>query len=191
MLFFDLAAPTLAAEQGYYVYADWGLFSLRNAPEEGADAIRLGGGYHINRYAGIETGIFLISPFLSEERPQISTSDSSSRSMSVTTYHVAVIGSLPLSQRNELFGKLGWASTTLGYSYSSGNATGSGNATKSNPLFGFGWQYTPGKNSSFRLQYENFGRVKLTTYYNNPYSQSSTTTDIGVQAISVGIGYNF
>ena len=190
MLFFGITAS--AAEQGYYAYADWSIYSFRNAPVDGSDAIRVGGGYRFNPYVGLEAGIVLISPVLWKNGIHISMSSEADKSLGVTSGQIAVIGSIPLTQKGALFGKVGWASTTLDYTYSApGGVSGSGSATKNNPIFGFGWQYTPAQNSSFRLQYENVGKVKLTTNYSNPYSQSSSTSDIAIQAVSVGIGYNF
>ncbi len=192
MLFFGSTAPAIAVERGYYVYADWMFFSFSDASVNSSDAIRLGGGYHFNPYVGLEAGVIFLSPFLSDSMPQFQISDNTTRSLGVTSGQVSVIGSLPLNQKHDLFAKLGWANTTLDFTYSSpGNVNGSGSASKSNPIFGFGWQYTPGPNSGFRVQYETFGKVKLTTNYSNPYSQSSSTSDIGIQAVSVGLVYRF
>jgi opacity protein-like surface antigen len=192
MLFFGISAPAFAAGQSSYVYADWNFYSFSNAPVDGSDAIRIGGGYHFDPYVGLEAGIALIRPFLWRDRPSFGVGDGVKKSLSVSSSQIAVIGSIPVTQRNSMFGKLGWASTTLDFKYSvAGGISSSGSATKSNPLVGFGWQFTPGQNSSLRLQYEYFGKVKLDTNYNNPYSRSSGSFDITVRAVSVGIGYNF
>ena len=184
MLSVAISIPAFAVDQGYYVYADWDIYSLSNAPVRHSDGISIGGGYHFNPYAGVEAGFTAFSGFLLENAPQISPGPSVSESMGAYSYQVSAVGTIPLSDRQDLFGKLGWASSTLDYSYSTpAGGTGSGNATKSNTLFGIGWWYALGQNVKLRVQYENLGKVNMTV--------NSKAYEIGMEVFTMGWVYDF
>lgn len=195
MLFIAISTPAVAADQGYFAYGDWGIFSLSGAPVKSLDGIRIGGGYDFNPYVGVEAGLFIISDLLTKNNnsDSIRFSPYTDESMSISSDQVAVVGTIPLDHHRDLVGKLGWATTTLDYQYShygSGiqTVTGSGSATKTNPMFGIAWKSAPDQHVRFIVQYENLGKIKMTASYSD---QSSSTYDIKVEIISVGILYDF
>ena len=190
-----ISAPAFADDQGFYGHIDYWLYMFSNSPKDSSiNGIRIGGGYHFNPYVGVEGGLSTIDIFQTKSSPCTNIFGTCPQdSLSASSYQYSFVGTLP----NGLFVKLGRATTTFDYSYSytpctfgfcSPTVTGSGSATKTNPMFGIGWQSDVNQHSYWRVQYENFGTIKLTTNYNN---QPSTTSDIGIEVISVGIVYNF
>lgn len=195
LLLMATSTPSVAADQGYFAFGDWGIFSFGNAPVDTSDGIRIGGGYNFNSYVGAEAGLTIVSGLLSQNRSSnsIQFSPYTDKSLSASSEHIALVGTIPLEHHRDLIGKLGWATTTLDYQYSyygSGiqTVTGSGSATKTNPMFGIGWQSAPDQQTRFYVQYENFGKVKMTVVYSD---QTSSTHDVSVALISVGVLHYF
>ena len=189
------SAPAIAADQGFYGYIDYGLYMFSNSPKGGSmDGIGIGGGYRFNTYVGVEAGLSIIDIFQDKSSPCPNIFGTCPQeSLSASSYQYSLVGTMP----NGLFVKLGWANTSLDYSYSytpcflvfcDPTSTGSGSATKTNPMFGIGWQSDVNQHSYWRVQYENFGTNNMTINYNN---QASTTSHIGIEAISIGLVYNF
>jgi hypothetical protein len=188
-----------AADQGFYANIDSGIYLYNNAPQSSSVGYRIGGGYQFNPHLGVEAGYSIIDDATSGDCvTYIATlSTCPQETLSASSSQVVVVGTLPLGENHSLFGKLGWANTSLDYSYSytpcflvfcDPTITGSGNATKTNPMFGIGWQSSSSRPLYWRVLYENFGTIKMTINYNN---QPSTTSDIGIKVISVGLVYKF
>jgi hypothetical protein len=199
MLFAATSVPAFAANNGFYANADTGIYMLSNSPKGNLFGVRIGGGYHFNPYLGVEVGYTIFKDSTSGDcytyLANLSTCPQDT--LSASSSQLALVGNLPLSDHYGLFAKLGWATTSLDYSYSytpcflvfcSATTTGSGSTTKSNPVFGFGWQSAAYEPLYWRVQYENFGSIKMMIIYNN---QPSTTSDIGIQVISVGLVHKF
>jgi OmpA-OmpF porin, OOP family len=185
-LLFSTAISTsaFAADQGFYTNADYGIYLYSNAPESSSDGIRLGGirlggGYHFNPYVGVEAGLSIIKD---------STSNNSDfyiygfpqTTLSASSYQVAVVGTIPVNDQYGMFGKLGWANTSLDYTYSDSatSITGSGSASKTNPMFGIGWGgQSPNQHVNWRVQYENFGKIKMTITFSDQSSKHSVLND--------------
>jgi hypothetical protein len=64
-------------------------------------------------------------------------------------------------------------------------------------MFGVGWKWKLNPDTHlrasdqqlrFRVQYENFGKIKMTANYSD---HSTNTFDIGVEVVTVGIVYDF
>ncbi|HEY0666185.1 MAG TPA: outer membrane beta-barrel protein [Gallionella sp.] len=192
LLLMATSASSSAADQGYYAFGDWGIFSFGNAPVDTSDGIRIGGGYNFNSYVGAEAGLTIVG-WQNRNSNSIQFSPYTDQSLNASTEHIAVVGTIPLEHHRDLVAKLGWATTTLDYQYSlygSGvqSVSGSGSATKTNPMFGIGWQSAPDQQTRFYVQYENFGKARMTVIYSN---QTSSTHDVSVALISVGILHYF
>jgi hypothetical protein len=178
-----------------YGYLDYGLFLFSNAPKSYTDGFQIGVGYLLNKHLGIEGGISLVEDATSDNS-LCGLVDCVNESLGVDSSQIYAIGILPVNNENALFGKLGWAKTTLTYSYSDtpcligfcgSSYTGSASASKTNTMFGFGWEMG-NKRLKFRVQYENYGTIKMITTYSDGSTQ---TFDIGIEVISAGFTYNF
>lgn len=200
MLFAVDSINAFADDLGFYANLDTGIVLYRNAPESNSAGFRIGGGYQFNPYVGVEAGLLIIKDATSGDDcwTYIATLSTCPKdTLSASSSQAAVVGTLPLSENHSLFGKLGWANTSLDYSYSytpcflvfcDSTTTGSGSATKTNPMFGIGWQSRALQPLYWRVQYENFGKIKMTVNYND---QPSTTFDIAIEFISVDFIYKF
>jgi len=200
LLFYVSSMNAFAADRGLFASIDTGMLIYSNAPESSSAGFRIGGGYQFDRYAGMEAGFSIIDDATSGDdcMTYIATlSTCPKENLSASSSQVAVVGTLPLGENHSLFGKLGWATTSLDYSYSytpcflvfcDPPITGSGSTTKTNRMFGIGWQSASLQPFYWRVQYENFGKIKMTVNYDN---QPSKTFDIVIQFISVGFVYKF
>ncbi len=154
--------------------------------------LSIGGGYRFNPHLAVEGGLVLMTDIF-RGSSSIEFAPYTDETLTPTSEQAAMVGILPLEGGKNLFGKLGFATTTLDYSYSlyGGSAppvTGSGSTTKTNPLFGFGWQSAPSMGWRLLLQYQNLGTVKLTPAYSNG---RSNTYDVGIHVVSVGGMFSF
>lgn len=189
-------------ESGYYVFTDLGVYHYRNAPDSSLAGALLGGGYRFNRYLGLEGGLSIIEESSHDNSFDIFAS-SPQESLGADSYQIGATGTLPLNDKFDLIGKIGWAYTSLRHSYSytpcsilgcyGSTVTGSGNASGTNPMFAIGWQWSivqasDGGRLKMRVLYENLGSIKLTSHFSD---QTSRTYDIGIEVLSVGILYNF
>ncbi len=192
----------------YFVYLDYGMFSYGGAPRNTAWGALLGAGYNLNEHLALEGGLGIIGSADSGTcySTIVTLSTCPSDSLGAESYQAAAVGTLPITANDDLIGKLGLAYTSFSYSYSytpcflafcSPTVTGSGSASKTNPLFAIGWQWKSSgdtRNSDapgllkFRVQYENLGRVSLPVSYSD---RTSRTFDIGIEFFSVGLLYNF
>jgi hypothetical protein len=182
-------------KKGPYGYFDSGLLLFSNAPQSNTKGFQLGGGYHFDRHIGVEGGISIIDDATSDNS-LCGFVDCLNESLGADSSQIYVVGTLPLTDQSSLFGKLGWARTSLKYSYSDTpclfyfcgrSVSGNGSASKINPMFGIGWEKNK-QRLRFRVQYENFGTIKMIAKYSDG---STNTFDIGIEVISVGLTYKF
>lgn len=189
-LLVTISSSVAMAESGkFYVAAELGAGSYgsrvtsryTNTEFAKPPVLTLSGGYHFNEYLGLEAGL---SSFA---QSTINTSGSISAKETLKAYSVkaAVVGSLPLGQRFDLFAKLGLANTKVDYTYSGSAGSGSSNASKTNALVGLGGQFNINKHFSIRAQYEDLGKV------NFPTATPIVTDGLHVSVFSVGCVYNF
>jgi len=184
------AAPVFAADQGAYIAVDLGQVSYSNATSQfsGANApnpnaIILGGGYHFSQYMGVEADYSIIGD---SSITTVAGAASATEKLKTSSFQVAAVGTFPINDMFNVFGKLGLANTKIDYSASVTNATfvpgvvTAASASKTNLMFGLGGQLNINQHFGIRLQYEDFGKV---TFSNAP--------DVGVKLYSLGGVYNF
>lgn len=184
------AAPVFAADQGAYIAVDLGQVSYSNATSQfsGANApnpnaIILGGGYHFSQYMGVEADYSIIGD---SSITTVAGAASATEKLKTSSFQVAAVGTFPINDMFNVFGKLGLANTKIDYSASVTNATfvpgvvTAASASKTNLMFGLGGQLNINQHFGIRLQYEDFGKF---TFSNAP--------DVGVKLYSLGGVYNF
>jgi len=184
------AAPVFAANEGAYIAVDLGQVSYSNATSQfsGANApnpnaIILGGGYHFSQYMGVEADYSIIGD---SSITTVAGAASATEKLKTSSFQVAAVGTFPINDMFNVFGKLGLANTKIDYSASVTNATfvpgvvTAASASKTNLMFGLGGQLNINQHFGIRLQYEDFGKV---TFSNAP--------DVGVKLYSLGGVYNF
>ena len=182
-----VATPALAADQGFYANADAGQVSFTgNATSfPKPHSITLGGGYHFNQYVGVETGYSIVGD--STIDTVIAGVSSSTESLKTKILQVAAVGTYPINDKFELFGKLGLANDKFDdtYSYSApGNSYSTTISTsKTNLMFGIGGQYNITRQFGIRVQYQDFGKAT--------FSGCTGNCDIGAKYVSAGGVYNF
>lgn len=183
-----ISAPAFAANEGAYVAVDLGQASFSNAnggpngttafPNPGS--LRIGGGYHFSQYVGVEAGYSIIGD--STINSTITGVGTATETLKTKSLNVAAVGTYPINDMFNVFGKLGLANTKIDYTLTSNfGATGSASASKTNLMFGLGGQYNINQHFGIRAQYEDFGKVQF----------AGTGPNVGVKVISVGGVYNF
>jgi len=182
-----ISAPAFAADQGAFVNADLGQVSYSNAtsslgttafPNPGT--IRIGGGYHFSPYLGVEAGYSIIGDSTINTTFLGATVNEKLKSSSM---QVAAVGTYPINDSFNVFGKLGLSNTKIDYTATvNGVSVGSSSASKTNLMFGLGGQFNINQHFGIRAQYEDFGKVQFS---------GVGAPNVGVKAISVGGVYNF
>jgi len=183
------ALPAFAADDGFFVAANAGLVGFNNSPALIGSTLRISGGYNFNPYVGVEAGYATGEGTTQTTFSGFGTSWSYTDTMKYSASHAAAILTYPFSEKFGVYAKLGFANTTLDYTFSSTlGATGSGSAKKNNPMLGVGWRFNFGQNFGLRVQYDDYGQIPLIANYSN---QPSQTYNVGVQVFSAGVAYNF
>jgi len=190
LLFSAAVTPTLAADQGGYVAVDIGRATLSGADFGGnfgnltfpnPGTIHLDGGYHFDRNFGIEGGLVLNGD---STLNSLQGGVAATETLKTSAVYIAAVGTLPLSDQFDLFGKLGLSS--IGVDYSS-NAFGSLTQSQGNIMYGLGAQVNVSRNIGIRLQYENFGKVDFPTgTFGLP-----RTISVGLSTVTVGGVFSF
>ncbi len=178
-----IASPAVADSTGtYYVAGDFGKMTYSNSNPGGAEfsnpnVMRISGGYRFSPMFAVEGGYAVIGD---------STLNSSTGSATITNsaVQVAAIGTYPVSDTFDLFGK-------LGVSINSIKASGTGSTSSLNvdhstswsSMIGIGVQYNVSRQFGIRAQYERFGGFTMS---NN--NQSWTVRE---SLPSVGLVYKF
>ncbi len=181
------AAPAFAADQGPYVNVDVGQVSYSGANTAGnpsfanPGAINFGGGYHFNQYIGVEGGYTIIGD---------STINylNATETLKASALQAAAVGTFPINDKVDLYGKLGLANTKLDYTLTGFGLNGSGSATSTNVMLGIGGQFNINRHFGIRAQYVNYGKTKFTPTVNGVIQPS---VDVGVSIFSVGGVFNF
>src|SRR5665647_551792 len=122
------AAPVFAANEGAYIAVDLGQVSYSNATSQftgtspaNPKAITIGGGYHFSPYVGVEAGYSIIgdSTIDTSVGPGVTITEK----LKASSFQVAAVGTFPINDMFNVFGKLGLANTKIDYSASVTNAT--------------------------------------------------------------------
>lgn len=186
LLSYIAATPAFADNSGkFYIGANLGSASFTDAnitingtpatfPNPGA--LGLLAGYHFNPNLAVELG------YTTFGKSTIKTT-SGDVILKVSSLNFAAVGTLPMSAEIDLFGKLGisgnsYTEETTGSLFFSSGAT-SLTGSQSSVLFGIGAQYHANSQISFRVQYENFGKI------------ASGSNAPSVSAFSLGVNYDF
>lgn len=189
------AMPSAAVADGFFLTADAGILAYSNTETlsywgvefTNPGAIDIGGGYRFNPYFGVEAGHSIIGDSDTSTTGFIDSSETLKSSVN----HVAIVGTLPIGNRYGLFGKLGWARTTIDYSNSGIGISESASGSQTNVMFGFGWEYNFNRHWGLHAQYENFGKTNVGPIISNGVLLPGTGGDIGMSLFSVGGVYNF
>lgn len=170
-----LAAPALAGEPNtYYGAIEAGVWTQKNSSFLNPGVVILTGGYRVNTNLAAEIGLYLPG------YTKIDYGSGNTVTAKQNAFKVAVVGTLPLGEKFEVFGKVGFASI-----YGEQDGTGIYSTTyserTSNVMAGFGGQFNISNKFALRLQYESLGQRKL--------APSATAVDISVT--SLGLLYTF
>ncbi len=183
-----IAAPVFAADQGPFVNVDVGQISYSGANSAGnpsfanPGSVNLGGGYHFNRYLGVEGGYTLIGD---------STINyiNATETLKASAIQVAGVGTYPINEMFDVYGKLGLAHTKLDYTFTgAGLLSGSGSATKTNLMYAIGGQFNINPHFGVRLQYADYGKTSFTPTINGTVAPP---INVGITIMSIGGVYNF
>lgn len=178
-----IASPALADNTGkYYVAGDFGKMTYGNSNPGGAEfsnpnAMRISGGYHFSPIFAVEGGYAAIGD---------STLNSGTGSAKITNsaLQVAAIGTYPVSDTFDLFGKLGVSINSI---KASGTGSMSGlnvsHSTSWSSMIGIGVQYNVNRQLGIRAQYEKFAGFTM--------SNNNQSWTIRESLPSVGVVYKF
>lgn len=194
------AVPAFAADQGGFVNFDLGSVSYTNASSQfspypafgNPGATTIGGGYRFNQNLAVEVDYSMIgdSTITTSVAVPVATITEKLKSSSL---QVAAVGTLPIGDKFNVFGKLGLANTKVDYTASVTNATflpsvaQSASASKTNLMFSLGGQFNFNPHWGIRLQYVNLGKVQLPGQFFGGF----TAPNIGVAITSIGGVYSF
>ena len=161
------AMPAFAAAPGGYVAADLQNWAATHADPFGNPGIgiRIGGGYRFTQNVGVEVGIAQSG----------SSSSVGGASYKAAATQVAAVGTYPINQQFDVFGKLGMSANKATFSGATCDS-----CSKTSVMFGVGGQYNINQNIGVRLQYENLGKAT-----------NSGTDDVAVSTLSAGVVYSF
>jgi OOP family OmpA-OmpF porin len=159
-----VAAPAIAADEGFYVGADVGRSSTNysDLSSKTGTAFSVLGGYQFMKYLAAEI----------QYNDFGSIKDTGGTSYKINGYSGAAVGIFPFNDQWSLLGKLGYASTKLG---------NPANTTKSGITYGIGGQYNINQAWGVRLNYDMY-KVVIPA----PTSQTATTS-----VVSAGVVYKF
>ncbi len=194
LLFAAISAPAFAANEGGYINLDLGTVSFSNATSQfggtnfgNPGSFTFGGGYHFNQNVAVEVGYSVIgdSTILTP-----TVYGNITETAKTSSFQVAAVGTLPVSEMFDLYGKLGIANTKIdytaappaGYVFLPGFGTvTSATGSSTNLMYGIGGQFNINRNFGIRLQYLDLGNVQL----------SNGAPNVGVKITSIGGGFNF
>lgn len=166
-----VAAPALADNTGrYYVAGDIGTAKYSNLPFPSSSVIRIAGGYHFNPVLAVEMGI----SFFGDSSAYVG-SPYDPVTISLSSFQVAAVASVPLSHQFDLIGKLGVVSNSEDWTDSLGTLT----YYHSDLLIGFGAQFHLNSQTSLRVLYDNYGK------FDNEYPP------VKASSVSMGLVYDF
>lgn len=154
-----IATPALADNIGPYVAADFGVAKCCNLPNYSGwpgwstpSVMRITGGYHFSPMIALELGY----SWFGDSNGTASTPHGlAPATLSLSSFQVAAVASLPLSRQFDLIGKLGLASNSEQYWDATG---GYGHYSQSDLLFGLGAEIHINPQVSLRALYEDYGK---------------------------------
>lgn len=165
-----VAAPALADDTGiFYVAGDFGSATYSNLPFPNSSVIRIAGGYHFSPVLAVEMGL----SWFGDSSADLSCCGPTT--MSLTSFQVAAVASVPLSQQFDLLGKLGLVSNSEDWAASFGP---SGTYYQSDLLIGFGAQFHLNRQASLRVLYDNYGKF------------DDTSVPVKASSVSMGLVYD-
>ncbi len=192
------AMTSSAMAEGFYAAADFGSISYSGATSArgtgenfaNPSAISIGGGYRFGQYSGVILGAEADYSIIGDSKlSSLVNGISSDETLKASALQVAAVATYPVNDQFDVFGKLGFANTTVDYSISASNGvTGSGSNSKINLAFGVGGQYNISKQVGVRVQYVDFGKNSVSSRFSNG---NLVTRDIGTTVFSAGVVYNF
>ena len=176
-----IATPALADNAGqFYVAGDFGAAKCCNLPNysgwpgwSNPSVFRIAGGYHFSPVFAIEMGYSMFGDSNGTYNTQYGLAPAT---LSLSSFQVSAVGTLPLGQQFDLIGKLGIASNYEGYSDS---ITGYGSYSQTDLSFGLGAQFHVNSQVSLRAMYDNYGRF------------DSFDPAVKVTSFTMGMVYNF
>ena len=164
------AAPALADDTGLFYFAgDVGSAAYSNFPFPNSSVMRIAGGYHFSPVLAVEMGLSWFGT------SSANLSCCGQTTMSLTSFQVAAVASVPLGPRFDLLGKMGLVSNSEDWTDSAGPL----HYYQSDLLFGFGAQFHLDQQASLRVLYDNYG------------SFDSTNVPVKASSVSMGLVYNF
>ncbi len=158
-----VATPALADDTGtFYIGADFGVAKCYNLTNysgwpnwSNPGVFSIEGGYHFNPVMAVEMGYTTFGDSNGTALSPFAPYPLTYATMSLSSFNVAFVGSLPLTQQFELIGKLGLASNSEQYS----DATGAyGNYSQSDLMYGLGAEFYVSPQVSLRAMYNNYGK---------------------------------
>lgn len=135
--------------------------------------VRIAGGYHFSPMFAAEIGYSTFGD------TSLNYAGIGIVTLSMNSFQVAVVGTLPLSPQFDLIGKLGSSRNTAKLTGTGGFAGTNETSSQSDLLIGLGAQYHINAQYTVRAQYDSFGIF------------DSSAEPIEASAFSVGIAYNF
>ena len=170
------AAPAMAAEPGrFYGSIDLGRWNMKdsNFPDPGVFVVT--GGFQIAPQFAVELGLYGAGESV------VYYPGSGSQIANQSAFTAAAVGTLPINERFQLFGKLGASFITAKITGTGAYAGTYTKETTTNAVVGLGGQINFTKRFGMRLQYEALGKSKA----------SPTDPGVDVTVSSIGLTYNF
>ncbi len=171
-----IATPALADNTGtFYLAADFGVAKCCNLPNysgwpdwSNPSVFRIAGGYHLSPVLAVELGYSTFGDSNGTAPSPYPPHPLTPATLSLYSFQVAAVASLPLTRQFDLIGKLGLASNSEQYSDATG---GYGNYSQSDLLFGLGAEFHVNPQVSLRALYDSYGKfdnfdppVKMTSF---------------------------
>jgi OOP family OmpA-OmpF porin len=187
-LFGVISTPVFASDPGAYVTGNVGVVNyvnakngLNNSSAPYPASLGFSGGYHVGPYLGIEGGYSRLFP--SSIRIASSQGLIGRESVEGFSLLVAVVGTIPINDKFEMFGKVGLANTKIKYKFTPTNAADfiqSASSRKTNRMFSLGGQFNINRHYAIQAQYEELGEVRV-----------NSVADVTTSALSLAGVYNF
>ena len=173
-----IATPALADDTGtFYIGADFGVAKCCNLTNysgypgwSNPAVFSLSGGYHFSPVLAVEMGY---STFGDSNG---TVSGGVPATLSLSSFQVAFVGNLPLTQQFDLVGKIGLASNAEDYS---DPVNGYGSYSQSDLMYGLGAEYHVSPQVSLRAMYNNYGKF------------DNFDPPVKVSSFSLGMVYDF
>jgi len=175
-----LTFPAMA--DGFYILGDIGKSNLEYpafddlALDESDTAYSIGVGFDLNQFAAIEVayrdfGSGQDSGIDSDEFGDFEWTDT----LSASAFQASILGKLPVGDRVDVFGRIGFANLEVDYDTNDGGFKTSESNSKTRGLFGIGASYNLTPELALRAE----------------YSQYAKWDDLKLSALTLGATYRF